>query len=335
MTKKATVQYRYVNLDKLGEQFHLKNVVVDVLRRSAKGATGSRAQLVRHRKIDLDQDGSYVILNKMNDTALWDGPVFCGQLLHIRAGADVAGIMQSLEEDISELELRNITMGDDQRVVDGVLYFAIVHNHVGLIEGQRARSRTLERYLTRLLQDSGELEPGHPVILNAKLEGGSTVNEVSELFVSPQRSMSSDQVDTTSERGAGSAEGHGTTVFDVLETLGWSHEEIESLQAGLPEEGWIEGTFKMVFKQKAKKRAAKAAVARKQLEEALRNHHPASFGLRDPSGSTEKKGLARLAEKRDVHTVQDLLDPEDAMRVIVGLLRSWSTSGKIDCDFQS
>ncbi|RAP39460.1 hypothetical protein BYZ73_20395 [Rhodovulum viride] len=124
-------------------------------------------------------------------------------------------------------------------------------------------------------------------------------------------------------------------MFDVLETLGWSFDEIESLRAGLPEEGWIEGTFKMVFKQKTKKRAAKAAVARKQLEEALRNHHPASFGLRDPLGSTEKKGLARLAEKREIATVEELLDPEGAMRAIVDLLRSWAASGKIDCDFRT
>lgn len=74
-------------------------------------------------------------------------------------------------------------------------------------------------------------------------------------------------------------------------------------------------------------------IARSQLEEALRNHHPAAFGLSGPSG-TEKGGLTKLAERRKVQTVGELLDPEDAMHRIVDLLRSWSINGKIDCDFR-
>ncbi|MGS4945181.1 hypothetical protein ACVDG3_06855 [Meridianimarinicoccus sp. RP-17] len=335
MGKKATVQYRYVNLDSLGNRFDLKRTVVDVLQRTAKGASEARCDLVRHRRVDLDQDGSFVVLNQMSDQSSWSGPVFCGQLLHIRAGADVAAINQSMEDNIPVLELKSITMGEDQRVVDGVMYFAIAGNHIGLIEGQRARSRTLERYLTSILQDAGELEVGQPIVLNAKLEGVSTVNNVSEILVAPERSTRDDVLETTTEEGAGTAEGQGKTVFDVLETLGWSTDEILSLQSSLPEEGWIEGTFKMVFKRRENKRAKKAIIAKRFLEEALRNHHPGAFGIRDESGSTEKKGISRLAERREVDEVGEFLDPSDAMRVIVDLLREWASTGKIDCDFQA
>ena len=71
---KATIQYRQLKLDGLWPDADLKAMVVDVLRRRGW------ADNAKTRIIDLDQDQSYVILNKLSDPATWDSPVFAGQL---------------------------------------------------------------------------------------------------------------------------------------------------------------------------------------------------------------------------------------------------------------
>src|SRR3546814_5927996 len=57
--------------------------------------------------------------------------------------------------------------------------------HVGLIEGQQVRGRTLERYLTALLQRAEEFEPGQAVILNGKFTSGDgkELSESSEITI--------------------------------------------------------------------------------------------------------------------------------------------------------
>mgnify|MGYP001332619953 CR=1 FL=1 len=157
-----TVQYRQLKPDGMPEGQSLKQMVVAAMR-SEKGA-GRIGDSAKARIIDLDQDGSYVILNKISEPDSWDGTIFAGQLIHLQSGADVAAVMQSLEEDAEEYLIEQVNLGD-ARVSKGILYFAAVDNHVGLIEGQQVRGRTLERYLTALLQSVGTLQPGGPAVI--------------------------------------------------------------------------------------------------------------------------------------------------------------------------
>jgi hypothetical protein len=325
-SKSASIQYRYLNTEDLWDGIHLKDMIVDVLKRSGK--RGAKLyEDVSERKIDLDQDGSYVVLNKLSDHATWGGPVFCGQLIHVKAGTQLPGILGDLDQSVPELVLQNLSIGEKRQLVEGVLYFAIAENHVGLIEGQRTRARTLERYLTSLLQQAEEFEAGQTVILNAKLEG--SVEHVNQIAITPTRSSVSG--DVISSVSAGEAESKGATVLDVLETLGWAQEDIAKLQSQVPDDGWIEGLFKVAFK---KKRGRKASVDRAALETALRNLDPESVGLLG-NGSREKSGTIKLSERKTIGTIGDLLDPEQAMNEIVGMLRHWASSGRIDYDFET
>ena len=149
--KNVTIQYRQLKTDNLWDGVELKAMLIDVLRRRG---WASNAKL---RILDLDQDQSFVILNKLLASDSWDGPVFAGQVIHLQEGSDVHAVMQSLEEDTSEFLLQSLNIGNQARILKGALYFAVVGNHVGLIEGQQVRGRTLERYLTALLQKAGEL----------------------------------------------------------------------------------------------------------------------------------------------------------------------------------
>ena len=321
---KSTIQYRQLKTEGLFEGVELKPLVVDVLRR--RGWADSAKQ----RILDLDQDGSAVILNKLLPPDQWDKPVFAGQLIHVQAGADVHAVMQSLDDDTEEYVVQSLNVADQARVLKGVLYFAVVDNHVGLIEGQQVRGRLLERYLTALLQKAGELEPGEAIILNGKFMAGDgkELDASTEVTIAAKPNRGNEQAVSIAEREAAEARDHGSTVFDVLRTLGWSAEAVESLKSEVPDDGWIEGFFKVFIKQKTR---TKKPISRATINEALRNVDAADLGLR--GNGSEKNGIVKLSLQRTVQTNNSLLDPADAMEQIVNALREWAEAGKIDCRF--
>jgi len=328
--KYATVQYRYVNTEHLWEDFNLKAMVVDILRRAARGNAQTRLfEDVSARKKDLDQDGTYVVLNKMSDPRTWGGPFFCGQLLHVKAGVDVPGINGDLDQSVPELELCNLQLGNAARIVEGVLYFLVNGNHVSLIEGQRTKARSLERYLTRLLQDADELDPGKTIILNALFSSaGSGVTEIQEMNIQPL-AVPANGAEQDATRLAVEERGQGKTVYDILEYLGWTEADISDLRGNLPEGGTLEGLFKVFIKLRNKR---KGSVPKRVLEEALRHLDPYSLQLIGPDGK-EGGGLIKLSKRVRIQTTGDLLNPDDAMEKIQETMREWARDGKIDCDF--
>lgn len=332
MTRKLTIQYRHLKTDGLWEGVDLKAMLVDVLRRQRRGQVV--AENAKLQVIDIDQDLSFVILNKLSDPATWNGPVFAGQLIHLQEGSEVHAVMQPLEEDTAEYVLQNLNLGEQARVLKGALYFAVVGNHVGLIEGQQVRGRTLERYLTALFQAAEELEPGQAIILNGSFMtgDGKELSELSEVIVSavPNRGANAPPTERPAqiiEREAAREREEGATVFDVLKTLGWTPEAIESLRSEVPDDGWIEGFFRVFIKHRNKRKP----ISRATINEALRNIDPADIGLR--GDGREKGGIVKLLTQRVIETKGSLLDPSDAMEQIVSALRDWSAAGKIDCNF--
>ena len=329
-SRKVSVQYRYVNIDRLREGFHLKNMVVDVLSRAQRGTGASLASLARLRTKDLDQDGSVVLLNKISDASTWSGPFFCGQLLHIKQGGILKGLNGKLDDDVAEYQLENLTLEDSKEVVEGVLYFAIWGNHVGLIEGQRTRGRTLERYLTRLLQDAGEIDPRQLVNLNRQISGH--VKEISAFEIKAGRvSPTPDTVEVTdTTQAAREMSSEGSTVIDVLHALRWTEAQIEEFKEKIPAGGWAELFLSVLIK---KKRGRKGAIDRATLEEAFRNYPDDALRLTG-SGEKEKGGLLRLSDACNVEANGDLLDPTDAMDQIVKALQKWANAGKINATIE-
>jgi hypothetical protein len=331
VTRKVSIQYRQLKTEGFAPQVDLKALLVDVLRRR-KWDTNARLRI-----FDLDQDQSFVILNKMSDPASWDGAIFSGQIIHVNSGTDVQAILQPLDEDTDEFVLKNLNIGELTRVLKGTLYFAIVGNHVALIEDQQVRGRTLERYLTALLQGADELEPGQAVILNGKFTSGDgkELRESSEITLAAiPNSGAQGRQPVNALRGPDILENEvaretdkGATVFDVLAMLGWNPGAIDRLRDEVPDDGWIEGFFRVFIKQRNKKKP----ISRATINEALRNIDPADLGLR--GDGSEKGGIVKLSTQRVVKTHGSLLDPADAMDQIVTALREWSVAGKIDCKF--
>lgn len=335
MPKKITVQYRHLKTDGLFEGVELKAILADVLKRRGW------AENARLRVLSLDQDGSVVILNKVSPVETWAGPIFAGQLIHLQNGTDVHAVTQSLDDDTSEFVLKHLDVGERTRVLKGALYFAVVGNHVGLIEGQEVRGRTLERYLTALLQKADEFEADQVVVLNSKFMSGDgkALSESSEVTVAAAPSPAPVAAKTgfdgepqVVEREAASGrEYEQATVFDILRLLGWDEKAIDSLGNEIPDGGWVEGIFKIFIKERRKRKP----ISRKTINEALRNIDPADLGLK--GDGSEKNGIVKLSIPKEVKTVGpgSLVDPESAMEQIVVALRDWAAAGKIDCRFDA
>lgn len=326
---KATIQYRQLKIEGLWPEANLQAMVADVLRRRGW------AENAKLRILDLDQDNSFVILNKVSDPASWDGPTFAGQVIQLQSGTDVHAIMQSLEEDTGEFVVQSLNVGEQVRVLKGALYFVVAGNHVGLIEGQQVRGRTLERYLTALLQKAEELEAGQAVILNSKFVAGDgkELSESTEISVAAAPAGRTGEakprdVPRVVEREAAAEREHEqATVFDILRTLGWSEDAIDSLGSEVPDDGWLEGYFKVFIKQRNRRKP----ISRATINEALRNIDPADLGLK--GDGSERGGIVKVSVQREVRTTRSLLDPADAIEQITNALRDWAAAGKIDCNF--
>lgn len=329
--KTCTVQYRYLNTENLPTTTSLQQIFVRAMRVARD--TGRVGDNARHRIIDLDQDGTYTILNKISDPLSWDGSFFGGQLIHLTEGADVAAVLESLEEDAEEYLLEQINIGEQARVVDGVLYFVANANHVGLIENQSLKSRTLERYTTYLAQMTNQLEPGQAIVLNAdfRAEEGQPLPASTEVTVAADRnngSMIEAAGRVLEEEAAREHQREGATVFDVLRTLGWDENAIAALREEVPDDGWLEGFFKVSIKRRGKRKP----ISRATINEALRNVDAGDLGLRGPNG-VEKGGIRKLSTTKRVQANGTLIDPEAAIEEIMNALREWSEGGEIDCDF--
>jgi hypothetical protein len=333
LAKKFSIQYRQLKLDEIDLKGDLKSSIVQSMERNVEGkCVGEHAKL---RIIDLDQDKSFVILNKITTKAFWQRPEFGGQIIHLQDGQEVHAVSQSLDEDASEFLVESLDLGASTRVMRGALYFVIVGNHVGIIEGTQVRGRTLERYLTNLLQQSGKLSPGQTVILNARFEasGGKKLDKSEKITLTAQRSAKREDLtrDVITDTQAATAAAHaGKTVFDVLRVLGWDEGAIASLDHDIPKGGWLEGLFSVRIKAKNKRTSS---ISRATVDEALRNIDADDLGLKGEG--SEKGGIVKLTSQREIKMVGGLLDPQDAITQILEALKEWSKSGKIDCTFET
>lgn len=328
MPKKATIQYRALKAEGALRGMDLKAMLVDVLRRRTDThLIGANARL---RAIDLEGDGSHVVLNKVSPPDSWDGPVFCGQILHVKAGADIQAVLQSLDDDTDEFLVQNIDLGRGARIVKGVLYFAVHRNHVGLIESAAVRGAVLERYVTALFRQAGELGPEDRIILAGKFlaSGEKGLTEFSDLTLTarPRHRMAAMAGDHPC-RQAAEARDDGATVFDLLRLMGWRDDALARLEAEVPEGGRVEGLLKVFIKD----RRHKLRIPRAAIDEALRNVDPADLGLQ--GDGREQGGMVKLSVVKDIATEGSLLDPADAMVKIIEALREWAAAGKIDCRF--
>ena len=317
-TARKTVQYRCSDTPDGGV---LMDNIRDALQQRRDG--NLVGENVRARVADLAQSGQMTVLNQISGVD-YNDKAFSGQLILYRLGMDVPTLQDQQGEQTNQFNVAaHYTQGE--KPIEGVLYFTVIGNHVGLIGSRAVRSRWLERYLTWLLKDKGNVIKGEDVIsLNAsfELEGAEyQLAEPKEMMIHISSEPKRDAV----RQFINQAEGKGGQVFKALKALGFDDYGISEIANRIPEGGTLEGDLKVYIKKGRLKEPMSIAT----IDHALRNIDSEDLAV-SSGGEKLIKGLIKLSATVDVECRESWLDPDDAVVQIKRQMHTWSQNGKID-----
>lgn len=322
------VQYRYLNRKTcgLGEDTLMVGIRQAMQQTRDGDVIGGPA---RARIADLDQSGQLTVLNKIDGLEI-DQPAFSGQLILYRKGFDVPAIEEQLEEDKEDFNITQFQTDGKNKPIEGVLYFVVIGDHLGLIASSAVTGRWLERYLTWMLKDIGSVIEGEShVELNAQI---SVEGEASRAQGAKQISIHAASNSRSAEpaaRRVKSAKGYAATVVEVLRTLGLGEDAIESVLESVPEGGSLEGVFQVFVKQGRRK----VPLTSDSIDHMFRNFEEDALDVSGRQGKVSN-GLLKLSEPVRVRVTESWLDPVDAIEQIMGTMYTWDKQGHIDLNGQ-
>lgn len=321
-----TVQYRY--LDRPRANFEPDTTLEGELR---KALSGKRDGIVvgkeaRARIADLEQEGQLTVWNGLKGFS--GKGILQGELLLYKQGFNQTAIEERLDKQDARFRLVTFKTDGKSKPVEGALYFAVVGDHVGIIQSNAVKGRWLERYLTWLLKDISGVMAGESVVnLSSKTTLGegevARLGEAQSLRVHAQASKR----EYTNRGLREKAKGAGATVLEVLELLGLGKETIESIRRDIPKDGKLEGDFLVYIKEKNLRKPISVGT----LDHAFRNADPSDIAV-EQKGSKIKNNMRHLSEPVRLSQTPHGLDPEEAMEEIVNVLYKWAERALIEIE---
>lgn len=318
------VQYRYLDRTKVGlEQPTLEAALRKALASKRDGnVIGEEA---RARIADLAQEGQVTLWNGLK--GMGAKSILQGELLLYKQGFNQTAIEERLDKGDARFNLVTFKTDGKSKPVEGALYFAVVGDHVGIIQSNAVTGRWLERYLTWLMKDITGVIQGEDVInLSSKTFVGK--EELAKLGPAQSLTVHAQPSERTGSRELREkAKGAGATVLEVLEVLGLGKDAIDSIQQDIPEGGKLEGDFLVYIKDKNRRKPISVGT----VDHAFRNTDPADLDV-GHRGSKVRDGMRHLSEPIRLTETVHGLDPEEAMEEIVNVLYKWAERSLIDLD---
>lgn len=309
MKSPRVVQYRYLDLESCGfVEEEAGTTLLSMIRAALSREIDGRilGEHPQARVVDLKDNNQLTLLNEFEGIHP-DGKAFSAQLILYREGIDV----QTLKADTSGSATSFPVVPyktEGENLIEGVLYFVVIGNHVGLIASHTVRSRRLEDYLNWLLKNvAGVIHDNNDIKLNAKFRFSKELPPINEILL------------RTSARGQ-------SKVCGVLSFLGLNNSIIDGLTNGIPDDGVLMGKFSVFVKGGNQRFDFPKSV----LDRDLRNIdiEDGDLDLIGPKGKFSD-GVLRLSEKVFVDTDGSWLSPEDAVKQIMKQMQIWITQGRI------
>lgn len=278
----------------------------------------SIGKTARARIADLEQTGQITLWNGLR--GLGKDEVLSGELLLYKQGFDVTAVEERLDQDDERFKLVTFKTDGKSKPVEGALYFAIIGDHLGLIQSNAVTGRWLERYLTWLLKDiTGAIDAESVINLDSK----TSFDKEDLAKFGPAKSLVLHAAGNTRDKPLRElrerARGKGGTVFEVLELLGVGEDTIESIRQDIPEGGKLEGDFLVYIKDHGRKKPISVGT----LNHAFRNSQPGDIDV-ERRGSKVRDNLSTLSEPVRVQETALGLNPDEAMEEIVSVLYKWA-----------
>lgn len=326
---KKNVQYRYLNREVCGLTDESdetlmsmirtalgKKIGEDILRKNPKGriANLERDEQLTLRITGLERDEQLTLLNRFSDIDS-NERAFSGQLVVYRPGMDVPTIVEKLEEGKDYFDINRLETGDESnKPIEGVLYFVVMGDHVGLIASQAVRGGWLERYLTWLLNDMGQVING-----NNRIELNAGIN-LQELPPIQEMRLCAPANESSEERSI-----NFSTICKMLTNFGFGEESTPSLRRAISDGKGLEGVLSICIKQGRQK----FDFPTDTLAHAFRNVDPENLVLIGPDGKLSH-GMFYLSQEVQVRKKGSWLDGEDAIQQIIKQMNRWVMQGRID-----
>ena len=315
-----SVQYRYLDRSRagLGDK-KLEQALLEALAEKRDGAL--IGAVARARIADLEQSGQLTLWNGLQGFA--DKATLAGELLLYKQGFDVTAVEEDLEQDHARFKLVNYQTDGKNKPVEGALYFAVIGDHIGVIQSNAVTGRWLERYLTWLLKDIAGLIAAENVI---HLSARQLLGNEDPRRRGPAKALTMHaQSSTRNERALREkARGRGGTVLEVLEILGVGKDTIESIEQDIPEGGRLEGDFLVYIKEGNKRRE----ISMGTVDHMARNAQPGDLDIIRPGSKVRENMMSMSEPVRLTETVLGL-SPNEAMAEIVNVLYKWAEQGII------
>ena len=326
-----SVQYRYLNRENAG----LEEGTLEDLLRAALGEKRDSdviGEKARARIADLEQSGQLTLWNGLQGYA--PKGVLAGELVLYKQGFDVPAIEESLDIEDNRFKLVRFQTDGKSKPVEGALYFAVIGDHLGVIQSNAVTGRWLERYFTWLLKDiTNVLEGEHVVSLNAKTAFNAAdlkkIGPVSGLTLhansSPNPSSGTDHSSAPSRDFRTKRKGKGATVIEVLKLMGLGEDTISSIEADVPKGGSLEGDFLVYIKHGNRKQPISLGTT----DHAFRNTSPGELDIVG-KGATVRDNFQTRAEQVRVTEGPLGLDPNEAIEKIIEVLYRWGEQGIVN-----
>lgn len=330
-----TVQYRYLNRSKIAAgAAKLEDLLREALLLDRDGdIIGQKA---RARIADLNQSGQLTLWNGLQGVD--PRGVLAGELILYKDGFDVPAIEEKLDEEENRFQMVRFQTDGKNKPVEGALYFAVIGDHLGIIQSNHVTGRWLERYFTWLLKDVTSIIEGEAVVaLDAKVGITAddlkkigparelTVHANSEERVSPDKNAPTTDTLEPSREFRTKRKGKGGTVIEILGLMGLGKDAIESIRADVPPGGSLEGDF-IVYIKKGRKREQ---LSLGSVDHVFRNAEPGDIELNGKGSSIRGSDLT-FSEAVKIGDTPIGLDPNEAIEAIIQVLYRWAKQGIIN-----
>lgn len=275
------------------------------------------------------QEETY-LMNLFHD----DGQSFFGDLTQY-----TRGFMQALlnnETDAPMLAVEQRPPPQGREYIHSMMHWMAIGNHLLTIQSRSLTTKSLEQYLTWLLNEkTGVIGGNGHVILNAKFDKdqmGGDLDDVSEIVVGgtaslvPEEAPSADQVEEVEQYSdMGARRPWGERALEVLRAVMRSEADVQELLKSIPKEADLDVSVRIGYKSRKKR------LSRAPMQHALRNLPEGEITARGRFGKTTGKDI-RLSFPVRILSHGSLLEPEDVRAKLRSAYDYFVENGKIDQD---
>lgn len=284
------------------------------------------------RRENLGADGEHVVRRVIGSYREQDGMLF-GHMMLYEVGKDVTFVVEDEDADEFEVVQSNIGADDDKRkeILESVLYFGILANHVVILQSRALKARDMEYHLDWLMREATQTLPPDTSIILSDEPSKEAREKVEGLTVQSVRVGTPLRVEQSQEPAGAKTDsiarffpiGKG---FDVLSALLGA----DFLQGLNLNETLDENNLELTLQVRCKRKTTNAGhQVLDQIASAMRHMEPEDTLIHTVNGPTLRGANLKLTGRISVGTYNGVVDKSDLYKEMHGWLEDRIREGSV------